>query len=139
MYLIDTDVVSELRKGERANPGVRCFFDEIEADGTPLWLSVVTIGEIRRGVETIRRRDPDQARVLEIWLIGLVDEFTSRLLPVDLDVAQLWGCLRTPHHENSSDELIAATALINGLSVVTRNVRHFQPIGVPYVNPFAVS
>ena len=137
MYLVDTDVVSNLRKGARSNAGVRRFFDEVRTGGSRLWLSVVTIGEIRRGVEMIRRRDVAQADVLERWLDVLTVDFADRLLPVDADVAQLWGRLRVPHHENSSDKLIAATALINGLTVVTGNRRHFEPIGVPFIDPFA--
>ena len=139
MYLIDTDVVGDLRKGRRSNVGVRRFLDEVQASGEGLWLSVVTVGEIRRGVEMIRRRDVDQATVLARWLDALIVDFEDRLLPVDVEVAQLWGRLRVPHQENSSDRLIAATALINGLTVVTGNRRHFEPIGVPLVDPFVAS
>lgn len=137
MYLIDTDVLSELRKGRKANSGVRAFMRDLAADQTPLYLSVVTIGEFRRGVEKIRHRgDAPQARRLEQWLANICEDYADAILPFDQEMAQLWGRLRVPHPENPLDKQIAATALIHELSVVTRNVAHFAGTGVRLVNPF---
>jgi len=97
----------------------------------------ITIGELRRGVERIRHRgDADQAQTLESWLTRLTIDFGERILPIDREVAELWGRLRVPDPSNSADKLIAATALINGLTVVTRNIRHFQSTGSLLLNPF---
>lgn len=138
MYLIDTNVVSEVRKGRSANPGVRAFFRRCTREGASLWLSVVTIGELRRGVDLIRHRgDGKQADRLEAWLGALVEEYRDSILPFDLDAAQVWGRLRVPHPENSLDKQIAATALLHDLTVVTRNVDDFAGTGVRLLNPFA--
>jgi toxin FitB len=137
MYLVDTDVLSEARKGAQANPGVRDFFRKAGTQQTPLFLSVVTVGEIRRGVERVRHRGEEaRARQLERWLALLVAEYEDRILPIDVDCAQAWGHLRVPHPENPIDKLIAATALIHGLTVVTRNMAHFHATGVPLHDPF---
>jgi predicted nucleic acid-binding protein len=138
VYLVDTDVVSELRKRQRAHPGVIGFFHDAAAADAPLYLSAVTIGELRRGVELIRARgDARQARLLERWLEALVGEFGDNVLSFDADAAQVWGRLRAPHPENPLDKQIAATALIHGLVLVTRNVRHFHATGVRLFDPFA--
>lgn len=137
MYLIDTNVISEARKGRSADSGVRRFFQECGAQNEHLWLSVVTIGELRRGVELIRRRgDEDQAARLESWLANVLEEFSESILPFDLDTAQVWGRLRVPHPQNSLDKQIAATALIHDLTVVTRNTDDFTSTGVRLFNPF---
>ena len=137
VYLIDTVVVSELRKREKTNPGVLKFFDRVRADNTPCYLSVITIGELRRGAELIRHRgDTPQAAQLETWLEKILLSFESHLLPIDGEIAQLWGRLRVPHYENAIDKLIAATALIHQLTVVTRNVSDFEKTGVTLLNPF---
>jgi toxin FitB len=137
MYLVDTDVLSEARKGLQANPGVRAFFRSAGLQQTPLFLSVLTIGEVRRGVERVRHRgEESRARQLERWLELLMAEYEDRVLPIDADCAQAWGHLRVPHPENPIDKLIAATALIHGLTVVTRNAAHFHPTGVALLNPF---
>ncbi len=137
MYLIDTNVLSEARKGKRADPGVQRFFQRVIAEDEPVFLSVVTIGELRRGVELIRHRgDGDQATRLEAWLAGILEDYRDDLLALDEDVAQVWGKLRVPHPENALDKQIAATALVHTLTVVTRNERHFEGIGVRVLNPF---
>lgn len=137
MYLIDTNVISEMRKGLRANTGVRHFFKQAEQDATPVFLSVITIGELRRGVEHIRHRgDLDQAHRLETWLDLIITQYSDHMLGVDLDVAQVWGSLRSPHMENAIDKLIAATALVHGLTVVTRNHPHFNVANMMVLNPF---
>lgn len=138
MYLVDTNVISEARKGLRADAGVREFFKGVARRGLPLFLSVVTVGELRRGVELIRRRgDHEQAGTLESWLEGVLAEYGNAIVDGDADVAQVWGRLRVPHPEHALDKLIAATALIHDLTVVTRNERDFQGAGVPVLNPFA--
>lgn len=137
VYLVDTDVISELRKKEKANRGVVAFFDEVAGSDAPLFLAAVTIGELRRGVELIRHRgDGRQAALLERWLARLLVEFSDHVLPFDSDMAQLWGRLRVPHPENPLDKQVAATALIHELALVTRNVKHFTGTGVKIINPF---
>jgi predicted nucleic acid-binding protein len=137
MYLVDTDVISESRKGDKGNVGVRRFFQDVERNGDPLYLSAVTIGELRQGVESVRHRgDEIQARVLERWLNGVTSRFGNTILPFDEEIAAIWGRLRVPNSENPLDKQIAATALINDLTVVTRNISHFLPTGVQVLNPF---
>jgi len=138
VYLIDTDVISELRKKDQANPGVVAFFKEVSSRDVPLYLTVVTIGELRRGVELIRYRgDTKQAQTLERWLTRLLADYRDSVLSFDEDVAQIWGRLRVPHPENPLDKQIAATALIYDLILVTRNVKHFAVTGVKLINPFS--
>ena len=137
MYLIDTNVISEARKGDRANKGVVEFFEEVASSDDPLFLSSVTLGELRRGVELIRRRrDADQAERLETWLTRLVESFGERILAFDADAAQVWGRLRVPDPSHPLDKQIAAIALVNDLTLVTRNIADFQGLGVRLKNPF---
>jgi toxin FitB len=137
VYLIDTDVISELRKKSKADPGVPRFFARIKEEQIPIYLSVVTIGELRRGIELIRHRgDVPQARQLELWLQKILTEYEDCILPLDADSAQIWGRLRVPHPENALDKQIAATALTYSLTVVTRNERHYRNTGAPVLNPF---
>jgi predicted nucleic acid-binding protein len=137
LYLVDTDVISEARKAERANPGVRAFFQQATADDVPLFLSAVTVGELRQGVETIRfRGDRPQADRLERWLQRITIDYAEAILAVDEEIAQIWGRLRVPHPENPLDKQIAATALIYGLTVATRNTAHYRQTGVTLLNPF---
>lgn len=137
VYLVDTDVISELRKRDRANPGVVAFFKELASSDVPLFISAVTIGELRRGIELVRHRgDAKQAQALERWLVKLLAEFGDSVLALDADAAQVWGRLRVPHPENPLDKQIAAAALIHELELVTRNVRHFAGTGVKLLNPF---
>ena len=137
MYLVDTDVISELRKKETANQGVVTFFKEASSSDAPLYLTAVTVGELRRGVELVRYRgDAKQAQLLERWLGGLLADFGDSVLAFDADAAQVWGRLRVPHPENPLDKQIAATALIHDLVLLTRNVKHFAATGVKLFNPF---
>lgn len=137
MYLVDTDVVSEGRKGNGADAGVRAFFRQASLDDEPLYLSAITIGELRRGVETIRHRgDIEQADRLERWLQLVVEQYGEAILVFDDEIAQVWGRLRVPHPENALDKQIAATALIHDLTVVTRNVADYARTGVRLLNPF---
>lgn len=137
MYLVDTDVISEARKRAKANTGVRRFFADARSKGDALYLSVITVGEIRRGVEAIRHRgDTRQAKRLEAWLTTLLKDFGDRILDFSHDEAQVWGRLRVPHPENAIDKQIGATALTHGLTLVTRNTAHFSGLGMTLVNPF---
>ena len=140
MYLIDTNVVSEARKKRQANPGVMAFFKQTEARGESVYLSVITVGELRRGVESIRHRgDARQAATLETWLQGLLDQFAHHILAFDAEAAQVWGRLRVPNAENALDKQIAAIAWVNDLTVVTRNTSDFVGSGVKLLDPFLPS
>ena len=136
MYLVDTNVDSDARKGKRANPGVQKFFQTIDA--ADLYLSVQTIGEIRRGLENSRHRgDMPQAKKLEKWLDLVTADYADRILSFDEECAQVWGRLMSPHHEHPIDKQIAAIALIHDMIVVTRNVDDFRGTGARINNPFA--
>jgi predicted nucleic acid-binding protein len=136
-YLVDTDVISESRKGAKANRGVRSFFTTAGQQNIALYISAVTLGELRRGVEKVRHRGDDvQAKMLERWLQRIVTEYSDSVLGFDSEIAQLWGLLRVPNPENPLDKQIAATAIIYDLAVVTRNVSHFVRTGVAVHNPF---
>ena len=138
MYLIDTNVISEARKRGQANRGVIRFFENAHADGDALYVSVITVGEIRRGIELIRHRgDVQQATRLEGWLERILRDFEEHILDFAQDEAQVWGHLRVPHPENAIDKQIAATALTHDLTLVTRNIEHFEGLGVRTINPFA--
>jgi len=137
MVLLDTNVVSELRRRERANPGVTHFFCQLAEQDAQVFISVVTLGELRRGVDLIRHRgDLEQAAALERWLQNLLDDYADNILDFGREEAQVWGRLRVPHPDNALDKQIAATALVYGLTLVTRNVRDFAATGVPLRNPF---
>ena len=133
-YLLDTNVVSELRKGKRANRGVLEWFASVDPED--LFLSVLVAGELRQGVERLRLRDPAQAEPLERWLTTMVSDYASRLLVIDAQVAALWGRLNVPDPIAAVDGLLAATALVHGLTLVTRNVRDVERTGVATLNPF---
>ena len=137
MYLIDTNVISEARKKDKANPGVIAFFKDVAVQGESLYLSVVSVGELRRGVELIRHRgDAQQAAMLEDWLTDVLGQFSDNILAFDIDAAHVWGRLRVPHPEHEIDKQVAAIALTNGLTVVTRNTADFAGTGVSLRNPF---
>jgi len=137
MYLIDTNVISEIRKGKRADSGVQKFFDNVISNNLATYLSVITVGELRRGVENIRHRnDKKQADILESWLNELLTEYKNNILAFDSETAQIWGYLRVPHYEHAIDKQIAATALVNNLTVVTRNMDDFSSTGAKLLNPF---
>lgn len=133
-YLLDTNVISELRKGERTAPSVFNWFDGV-AD-QEIYLSVLTIGEIRRGVESVRRRDPDSAAALDSWLSRLTEVHRDRILQVDRAIAEEWGRMNVPDPLPVVDGLLAATAKIVGLTLVTRNVADVEATGVELLDPF---
>ncbi|MDQ3566154.1 MAG: type II toxin-antitoxin system VapC family toxin [Pseudomonadota bacterium] len=137
MYLVDTNVISEARKGRKANPGVNRFFKDAAAGGTPLFISVITVGEIRRGIELLRHRDDlSQMKRLETWLEKLLADFGEQMLEFGREEAQIWGRLCVPHPENAIDKQIAAIALTRDLTLVTRNTSHFSRLGSSILNPF---
>ena len=134
MYLIDTDVVSALRRPER-NP--RLFEWMSRQRTVDLYLSAVSVGEIERGIARQQRRNPAYARALASWLDSVLALYGDRILPADMAVARRWGRLSDAIGHRGAELLIAATALEHGLTVVTGNVRHFEPTGVSVVNPFS--
>ncbi len=133
-WLLDTNVLSELRKGARADAGVRAWFDQ--AADAELFTSVMVLGEIRRGIESVRRRDSTAALAIEQWLLRLTETFADRVLPVDAEVADRWGALNVPDPVPTVDGLLAATALVHDLTLVTRNVRDVERTGVRSFDPF---
>jgi len=133
-YLIDTDVLSELRKGPRGNENVRVWISSVADE--EMYLSVLVVGEIRRGIDVIRRRDARKAAALEHWLRRLIVDHGERLLPIDVAIADEWGRLSAARSSPVSDTLLAATARVHGLTLATRNVRDIAWTGVSFVNPF---
>lgn len=126
-YLLDTNVISELRKGERTNLSVRHWFDAVP--DAALFLSVLVIGELRTGVERRRRHNPHTAQVLEQWLNGIERDFTDRILPIDITTADQWGRLNGANPLSCVDRLLAATAIRHDLTLVTRNVKDIRSTG----------
>lgn len=133
-YLVDTNVISELRKGERADTAVTAWMADVDDDA--VYLSVLVVGEIRQGVERIRRRDVTQAEALDAWLRRIVDDHADRVLPITSTIAETWGRLNVPDPLPVVDALLAATALVHDLTVATRNVGDIARTGVAVVNPF---
>ncbi len=135
MFLLDTNVVSELRQGGHGNAGVSDWYDGVPDED--LFTSALVIGEIRKGIARLRRRqDHRQAEVLEIWLEVSQDFFAGRILPVDAAVADVWGQMYAIRNVSIVDGLIAATARVNNFTLVTRNVEDVQGLGVDLLNPF---
>ncbi len=134
-FLLDTVTVSEFRKIDHIDPGVRAW--QSNHVGDEMWLSVVTPLEIRQGIHQVRRRDPALADKLEAWLTAtVVPAFRHRLLGVDLHTALQAAEYRADHGLCPNDSLIAATAKVHGLTVATRNVARFAPSGIALVNPW---
>ena len=133
-FLLDTNAISEIRRGR--DPNVQAWIAEVR-DGD-LHLSVLTLGEIRKGIEVLRHRDGAQAAVFAGWLADLHQRFASRILPVDTHVAQEWGRLNAKLARNTVDSLIAATALVHSLTVVTRNTTDFEGCEVELLNPWTL-
>lgn len=136
MFLIDTNIISEARKGRKANRGVIGFFSANEGEDR-MYVAAQTIGELRKGVEKLRGRgDEPQAKLLEKWLDATVRDYSDKILNFDEESAQVWGRLMAPNDQHPIDKQIAAIALIHDLTVVTRNVDDFYGTGVRIINPF---
>jgi toxin FitB len=135
-FLLDTNVVSEIRK-QAPDAGVASWFDSVAPDS--LFLSVLVVGEIRHGIESLARRDPAQAEIFERWLGQLVSGYGDRLIPITERIAQVWGRLNVPDPVPVVDGLMAATALVHDWTLVTRNVSDVRSTGVRLLNPFAGS
>ena len=133
-FLIDTNVISELRKAKRCDRNVAAWFANIAE--SEIFLSVLTIGELRRGIDNIQRRDRKSAAALNRWLRGVTNSFQERILPVTRAVAEEWGRMSVPAPLPVVDGLLAATAKTNGLLLVTRNTKDIARTGVDYLNPF---
>jgi predicted nucleic acid-binding protein len=135
-YLLDTNVVSELRK-RSPDPHVLAWYERVQ--GTQLFLSVLTLGEIRMGVERARRKDPAKAIALERWLTRLESSYGDRVVPVDSATADAWARLSVPNQLPVIDGLLAATAAARNWTFVTRNTADIEPSGVRVLNPFTAT
>jgi len=132
-FLLDTNIVSDLRRQGRARGPLLAWFGDQPADA--LFLSVVTLGEIRQGIEQLRDRDPQQVRVLDQWLGDLARLYADRILSIDRHVADEWGRLRAVRTLSVVDALLAATARVHGLTLVTRNEKDFRGMDLKILNP----
>lgn len=133
-FLLDTNIVSELRKRDRADAGLRRWIETV--DGDALALSVLVLGEIRLGILRLRRRDPDAAEHLAAWLVRLERAYRGRVLPVDASVTETWAHFNAIRTLPVIDSLMAATAAVHGLTLVTRNVSDLEGVDVPLLDPF---
>ena len=134
MFLIDTNVFSELRRVARTDPNVRAWADAIQLGDT--FMSSITVLEVERGALRVARRDPVQGKVLLAWLETLLSEYSGRILPVDVAVARQAAQLHVPDPRPEHDALIAATAIVHDMIVVTRNVQDFAGTGLVVLNPW---
>lgn len=132
-YLLDTNILSELRKANPNQRVVRWYDATSDAD---MHLSVMTIGEFRKGLARLRRKDPERAAGLALWLDRLLAPYESRVLPITPEIANVWGELNDPEPLPIIDAFIAATAIVHDMVLVTRNVKDFQRTGVRLLNPF---
>lgn len=137
MYLLDTNVVSELRKAKSGKADKNVITWAASVSASSLFLSVITILELETGILLIERRDPSQGAALRVWLEGhVLPAFASRIFPVDVPVAQRCAKLHVPDPRSDRDALIAATGLVHGMTVVTRNIADFQATGAELLNPW---
>ena len=134
MYLLDTNVVSELRKRDRCDENVAAWYTGLSDDD--LYLSVLTLGEIHKGIELVRDRDPEQAEVLENWLRYVEQNYEGRILSIDADITEAWGRMHYIRNVPVIDGLLAATAKVHNLILVTRNIQHVEGLGANLLNPF---
>lgn len=132
-YLLDTNIVSELRK-QNVNPEVLKWYEQNKK--ADFYLSVITLGEIRKGIELIRLRDKTAAINLDEWLEGLYRIYTKKIIPINNAIAERWGRLNSPNPRSFNDSYIAATALENNMTLVTRNISDMKGLGVNLLNPF---
>lgn len=133
-YLLDSNVLSEVRKGARAHPAVQDWWSV--TDELDIHTSVLVLGEIRQGVERLRLKNPQRALEIEGWLKSLSAAMGSRLLVVNQTIADVWGRMGIKRTLPLVDSILAATARVHGLTLVTRNTRDIQDTGVSYLNPF---
>jgi predicted nucleic acid-binding protein len=134
MHLVDTNVLSELRKPSPSRSVVDWY---AEADPRSIYVSVLVLGELRYGAERLRRRDPERSARLVAWLADLRGQFADRVLPVSEPVAEAWGRLRVDEPLPVVDGLQAATALVHGLVVVSRDTKTAERVGVPWLDPWS--
>ena len=133
-YLIDTNIISEVGKGTRCDANVAAWYGSIN-DGD-LYLSVLVLGEIRRGIERKRPDEPAKARALESWLIQVGRDFAGRIIGINQAIADEWGRMSAKRPDHSIDTLLAATAKVHGLTLVTRNITDVAGLGADVLNPF---
>jgi predicted nucleic acid-binding protein len=133
-YLLDTNVISEIRKGARCNSKVAAWYDSI--DDAEIYLSVLVLGEIRKGLERARLGNPAQVRALENWLAAIGTTFAERILPIDQAIADEWGRMSAKRPVSTIDALLAATAKVNDMTLVTRNTVDVADLGAKVLNPF---
>ncbi len=133
-YLIDTNVISELRKGDRCDPHVVAWYASV--DDAALFLSTLVLGEIRKGIELARPKDQHRAAALERWLRQVETAFVGRVLGIDLATCDVWGRMSAVRPIPVIDGLLAATAVVHGLTLVTRNDRDIAGLGAAVLNPF---
>jgi len=133
-YLLDTNVLSELRKGSRANPQALSWFQSV--DESNLFINVLVMGEIRAGIERVRPSDPNQSQALERWLNGFEAAYTDRILPITTAIAGRWARISAIDRPPIMDGLMAATALENELILATRNAQDVARTGVKTIDPF---
>ncbi|MFN3673701.1 MAG: type II toxin-antitoxin system VapC family toxin [Bosea sp. (in: a-proteobacteria)] len=131
MFLLDTNVISDARRGA---PMVTAWFRSIQPDA--IWFSVIALGEIQAGIEKLRSKDRQRAETLLAWLNRLRSEHSDRILPITMDIALEWGRISALRTRGAPDALIAATAIVHGLTLVTRNSRDFEDLPLTLVNPW---
>ena len=133
-FLIDTNVLSELRKETKMDQNVRQWFNSIPSDD--IFLSTLTVGEIRHGIELLRRRDPKAAVQLDTWLAEVLKDTGDRILPITNEISEQWGRFGIPDPVSVIEGLMAATAMVHGHILATRNVRDIEQTCVKFINPF---
>lgn len=137
MYLLDTNVISETRR-PRPNQGVMDFISQANHARQPILLSVITLGELMRGIEYLRlHNDWQQARVIEQWFLQEIEPKSHLAVPFDRECGYVWGRLMAKNPQNATDKLLVATAIVHDLVLVTRNVKHIGDTGVKFFNPFS--
>ncbi len=135
MYILDTNVISELRKAKKTHPNVRKWAERVSS--ASLYISVISVLELEIGILLVERRDNQQGAILRAWMdLHVLPTFSGRILAIDTDVARRCATLHIPNPRSDRDALIAATALVHGLTVATRNVAHFERTGAGVLNPW---
>lgn len=135
-YLIDTNVISEIRKGARCDPNVAAWYESVSQEF--LYVSVLVLGEIRKGIERAQLKNPDYARNLDQWLAQLRDIFSERIITIDAAIADDWGRMSAGRTLSVIDGLLAATARVHGMTLVTRNTSDVADLGAKTLNPFSL-